>query len=94
MGLGSRLGWRLKPIEKYQYIWSPIKAIREILHIPEAYPVGLRVWDRSRFQSNTENKAWETTWIMKWKLGYGGFTGVVGGENDYAYLGFLQVNLS
>ena len=38
MGLGSRLGWRLKPIERYQYIWSPIKAIRENITYPRGLP--------------------------------------------------------
>ena len=35
---GDRLGWPLQPFEKYEYVGSPIKAIRENIKYPRGLP--------------------------------------------------------
>ena len=41
------LGWPLKPVEKYQNVGSPIKAIRENIKYPRGLPRLLPVASRS-----------------------------------------------
>ena len=44
----TMLGWPLQPFEKYEYIRSPIKAIRENIKYPRGLPRMLKVERRSR----------------------------------------------